>query len=144
MPPDGFLHPDPQTFNTMVWKIVRQIPPGKVATYGQIAAFIPPPEGMEAADSTAYGARWVGSAMAACPADVPWQRVINAQGKISLRKAAEVQRRLLEAEGVSFDRRQRVDLERYGWAGPPAEWLQANGLLSSQQQYRQSSLPFNS
>jgi methylated-DNA-protein-cysteine methyltransferase-like protein len=58
--------------------------------------------------------------MAACPADVPWQRVINAQGKISVRKGGGSleQRALLEAEGVEFDDRERVDLARYGWPGP--------------------------
>ncbi|MDO9349360.1 MAG: MGMT family protein [Anaerolineales bacterium] len=73
----------------MVWDIVRQIPAGKVATYGQIAALIPPPGGMPLPDYLAFEARWVGGAMAACPPDVPWQRVINAQGKISLRPGAE-------------------------------------------------------
>jgi methylated-DNA-protein-cysteine methyltransferase-like protein len=57
--------------------------------------------------------------MAACPQDVPWQRVINAQGKVSLaRQGGQEQRELLEAEGVEFDERGRVDLRRYAWAGP--------------------------
>jgi methylated-DNA-protein-cysteine methyltransferase-like protein len=86
---------------------------------------------MSARDYLAWGARWVGGAMAACPADVPWQRVINAQGKISIRKGAGSleQRALLEAEGVDFDERERVDLARYGWDGPSQEWLEAHGLL---------------
>ena len=57
--------------------------------------------------------------MAACPDGVPWQRVINAQGKISLRGGSETrQRELLEAEGVVFDSQDRVDLKRFGWSGP--------------------------
>jgi methylated-DNA-protein-cysteine methyltransferase-like protein len=120
---------DPKAFNTLVWEIVRQIPPGKVSTYGQIAAMIPPPGGITLRDYEAFGARWVGGAMAACPEGAPWQRVINAQGKISLRKGAEVQRQLLEAEGVEFDERERVSLNRYGWNGPSQEWLDAHGLL---------------
>ncbi len=84
-------------FKNMVWKIARQIPEGKVATYGQIAALIPAPEGMSQAAYEAQRARWTGSAMAECPADVPWQRVINAQGMISPRHGAEEQRRRLEA-----------------------------------------------
>jgi methylated-DNA-protein-cysteine methyltransferase-like protein len=62
----------------------------------------------------------VGGAMAACPADVPWQRVINSQGKVSLRKGGggEEQRRLLEAEGVLFDEKERVDLSEFAWEGP--------------------------
>ena len=110
--------PDVHRYNARVWEIVRQIPPGRVATYGQIAALIAPPPEMEARTYLAFSPRWVGGAMAACPQDVPWQRVINAQGKISLRSGAEKQRQLLEAEGVQFDDRDRVDLQRYGWSGP--------------------------
>ena len=69
--------------------------------------------------------------MAACPGDVPWQRVINAQGKVSIRKGggSQLQRQLLEDEGVVFDERERVDLKRYRWEGPSREWLSAHGLL---------------
>lgn len=117
-------------FYAWVWEIVRQIPPGRVATYGQIASLIPPPAGMSAPDYNAWGARWVGGAMAACPEDVPWQRVINSHGKISLRKGpgSQKQRSLLEAEGISFDEGGRIDLARFGWEGPPREWLVARGL----------------
>jgi methylated-DNA-protein-cysteine methyltransferase-like protein len=122
--------PDSQKFNQTVWEIVRQIPPGKVATYGQIAAMIPAQEGVDPAEYKAWRARWVGSAMSASPADVPWQRVINAQGKISPRgPGAERQRDLLEAEGVGFDDRGRVDLGRFGWLGPSLDWLVGQGLL---------------
>ena len=116
-------------FNQSVWKIARQIPPGKVSTYGQIAVYIPPPAGVDPDEYAAFRARWVGSSMAACPSDVPWQRVINAQGKISQRSGAEGQRRMLEGEGVIFDQRERVDLARYGWEGPGAGWLHDNNLL---------------
>jgi methylated-DNA-protein-cysteine methyltransferase-like protein len=123
--------PDRNEFNALVWQLVRQIPPGKVSTYGQIADLIPPPGGMSVADYRAWGARWVGGAMAACPDDVPWQRVINSQGKISLRKGGGhiKQRQLLEAEGVIFDQKERVDLDRYAWPGPSKEWLKSHGLL---------------
>ena len=109
--------PDRDYYYAQVWDVVRKIPPGNVATYGQIASMIPPPTRMTATDYRAWGARWVGGAMAACPADVPWQRVINAQGRISLRKGGghNRQRQLLEEEGIVFDERQRVDLDRYGW-----------------------------
>jgi methylated-DNA-protein-cysteine methyltransferase related protein len=111
--------PDPVAFKAHVWELVRQIPPGKVATYGQIAALIPVPNGISEKDYRAFSPRWVGGAMAACPDDVPWQRVINAQGKISVRGGGELrQRELLEAEGVEFDERERVDLHRYAWNGP--------------------------
>jgi methylated-DNA-protein-cysteine methyltransferase-like protein len=59
--------------------------------------------------------------MAACPKDVPWQRVLNSKGEISLRAGAAEQRRLLEAEGVVFDDKGRVDLARFGWQGPEAD-----------------------
>jgi methylated-DNA-protein-cysteine methyltransferase-like protein len=107
--------PDPILFNHQVWDLVCQIPPGKVAAYGQIARLLPPPDGVEAKAYLALGPRWVGAAMAKCPDDVPWQRVINSKGEISLRPGAEEQRRLLEEEGVEFDARGRVDLVRFGW-----------------------------
>jgi len=117
------------SYNQSIWKLVRQIPAGKVATYGQIAAMIPPPPGMSLKDYSAWGARWVGGAMAACPDDVPWQRVINSHGKISLRPGSgqSRQRQLLEEEGVVFDERERVDLVRYGWEG-----LEATGQHSQE------------
>jgi methylated-DNA-protein-cysteine methyltransferase related protein len=112
--------PNPIAFKNLVWNLVRQIPPGRVASYGQIANFIPPPPGVDPPDYLAFGARWVGSAMASCPEDVPWQRVINSQGKISLAnpEAAQHQRQLLEEEGVIFDERSRVDFTKYRWEGP--------------------------
>jgi methylated-DNA-protein-cysteine methyltransferase-like protein len=117
-------------FFQAVWMIVRQIPRGQVSTYGQVADYIPAPAGAAPEAYKAFRARWVGYAMAACPPDVPWQRVINAQGKISVRRGAEEQRRLLEAEGVLFDARERVDLKQYGWAGPSPDWLRANRLVA--------------
>lgn len=131
-----------ETFNQMVWEIARQIPPGKVASYGQIAALIPCPAGLDEQQYATFRARWAGQAMAACPADVPWQRVINAQGKISPRggEGVPLQRRLLEQEGVHFDARERVDLKTYGWSGPPREWLREHGLIAPADDYRQDSL----
>jgi len=110
---------DPIIFNNQVWELVRQIPAGKVATYGQIARMLPVPEGMDPKGYQAFGPRWVGGAMAACPDDVPWQRVINSKGEISPRPGAEKQRQLLEEEGVAFDEHGRVDLKVYGWGETP-------------------------
>lgn len=92
-----------------VYAMVRRIPKGQVASYGQIAFFLGWPN----------GARTVGWALRALPAglDVPWHRVVNAQGKISLSNP-ERQRALLEAEGVVFDRKGKIDLNRFGWSGP--------------------------
>jgi len=129
MPPAFSSPPDPKAFNATVWDVARQVPPGKVTTYGQIASMIPPPGTLNLKDYEAFGARWVGGAMAACPNDVPWQRVINAQGKISPRPGAELQRQLLEEEGVKFNERGKIDFDVFGWAGPPPEWCQERGLF---------------
>ncbi|HTO09156.1 MAG TPA: MGMT family protein [Myxococcota bacterium] len=99
-----------------VWKVVRRIPAGRVATYGQVARIA----GLGGA------ARLVGYALHALPDQgrpVPWQRVINSQGRISARRYSGgdlVQRRLLEREGVRFDARERVDLARFQWSGKRA------------------------
>jgi methylated-DNA-protein-cysteine methyltransferase-like protein len=116
-----------------VWKIVKQIPAGKVATYGQIAVYIPRPAGIAEKDFLTMRARWVGYAMGSSPGDVPWQRVINSQGKVSPRSGAEMQQKLLEAEGVQFDSRQRVDLAKFSWQGPSKEWLADNSLVVPEQ-----------
>ncbi len=113
--------PDPIIFNHQVWDIVRQIPAGKVATYGQIARMLPPPDGVEEKAYRAFAPRWVGSAMAKCPEDVPWQRVINSKGEISPRPGAEHQRQLLEEEGVAFNESSRIDLKIFGWQSSTGE-----------------------
>lgn len=94
-----------------VYAVVRRIPRGRVATYGQVAALAGMPR----------GARQVGYALHALPedSDVPWQRVINHRGEISSRSepySEPLQQALLEAEGVVFDpTTHRVDLRRYRW-----------------------------
>ena len=93
-----------------VYELVRRIPPGRVATYGQIAEF-----------AGRCTPRMVGYAMASVPhgSDVPWHRVINSRGEISLRgEGHDLQRAMLEAEGVVFDPDGRVDLRTFGWTGP--------------------------
>lgn len=131
--------PDPARYNALVWEIVKQIPAGRVSTYGQIASMIPPPEGILPPQYERLGSRWVGAAMRATPPGegIPWQRVINSQGKISLPEGspgALRQRQLLEAEGVAFSDKDRVDFEAVGWDGPDEAWLKAHGL------YRPSTL----
>ncbi len=94
-----------------IYAVVRRIPRGRVATYGQVAALA----GLKGR------ARQVGYALYALKSStaVPWQRVINAQGAISLRPMTGglSQRLLLEKEGVRFDTRERVSLRKYGWRG---------------------------
>lgn len=94
-----------------IYRIVSSIPSGRVAAYGEIARL---------AGSTP---RTVGYAMASVPdgSDVPWHRVINRQGRISVRADGQPsieQRRRLEDEGVAFDARGRVSFDRYGWRPP--------------------------
>lgn len=102
--------------NQRVWQVVACIPPGKVATYGQIAGL--------AGLSGPSGPRQVGYALAALREDttVPWHRVINAQGRVSARAdpdRPDHQRLLLEAEGVEFGLESVLDLARYRWHGAP-------------------------
>ena len=94
-----------------IYDRVRLIPEGKVATYGQIGAQV-----------GGISGRLVGFALAGLSAresqDVPWQRVINARGCLSLHgMGALVQRALLEDEGVTFQPDESVDLSTYGWGG---------------------------
>jgi methylated-DNA-protein-cysteine methyltransferase related protein len=91
-----------------IHRVVSRIPRGRVATYGQIARIA----GLRGQ------ARLVGYAMHALPSGtrVPWQRVVNARGEISLPGSSAVrQRELLEREGVRFDTRGRIDLDRFLW-----------------------------
>lgn len=122
--------PNPKAYAEQVYRLCRSIPYARVMTYGQISRLIPPPGGLEPEQYLRLAPRWVGSAMAHCPDDVPWQRVINSQGKVSPRPGMGplAQRQLLANEGVEFDARDRVDLKRYGWEPEPA-WLQANGFV---------------
>lgn len=107
----------PTEFRKRVYDIVRLIPRGRVMTYGGIAALIPPPKGMQLPSYGRIRARWVGYAMASCPDDLPWQRVVNAQGRISPRPGhgPYVQRILLEQDGVILARDERIDLATYLW-----------------------------
>ncbi len=101
-----------RSFDQRVWRAVAQIPPGRLATYGQIAELI-----------GAYGcARQVGWALRRLPlpSEIPWQRVVNAQGRISLSLSREgsdwMQRDLLIAEGIPVDAEGRLPLAQYRWS----------------------------
>ena len=106
--------PNRKTYFEQVWVLARQIPNGKVATYGQLAQLIPSPSDVSPDDYKAYSPRWVGDAMAACPDDVPWHRVINSQGKISQKTNADEQQRLLQKEGLVFTK-DKLDLKTCQW-----------------------------
>ncbi|HEY7696964.1 MAG TPA: MGMT family protein [Vicinamibacteria bacterium] len=89
-----------------VYGIVRRIPRGRVMSYGQIAELLLRP----------LSARAVGWAMNQCPADVPWQRVVNAEGGIStehLHEPPDLQRRLLESEGIRFGKNGTLSMSKY-------------------------------
>lgn len=107
---------DKQAYFELVWSYVRQVPAGKVVTYGQIAQSLPEPPALALDDHVVSASRLVGSAMAACPPDVPWHRVVNAQGKVSNRSDAGRQFQLLEAEGLCF-LKDRIDLNEHQWPG---------------------------
>lgn len=99
-------------FTARVYRTVRKVPPGRVVSYGGVAALLGQPR----------AARGVGQALHALPegSDVPWWRVVNRNGEISIRgivHGPQLQRALLEAEGVHFDRAGRIDWKRFGWDG---------------------------
>ncbi len=99
-------------FFQRVYEIVARIPRGKVVTYGQIAAALGDPR----------QARTVGWALCSTPEwlNIPWHRVVNNSGGISTRYTVgelNIQRKLLEDEGVVFYEDGRLDLERYRWWG---------------------------
>jgi len=92
-----------------IYALVKQIPPGKVATYGQIARLV-----------GGCTARMVGYAMAATPSgeDIPWHRVINSKGKISphgLGYGSALQKARLLEEGILFDEQNTINLNLFGW-----------------------------
>lgn len=100
------------SLNERIWQVVAAIPPGRVATYGDVARLAGLPR----------GARRVGVALHRLPAAtrLPWHRVLNARGRLSLppdSTAGRRQRRRLEQEGLAFDGQGRVDLARYRWRG---------------------------
>lgn len=109
----------------LIYAIVRQVPRGKVATYGQVARI-----------AGRCSAQMVGFALAALKDSgeqaVPWQRVINAKGRISphgFGMGTQVQRMLLEEEGVVFVLEGNIDLQQFGWDGILANPVRRRGDL---------------
>ena len=107
--------PDLQLFADRVLYVVRQIPAGSVSTYGQVALY-----------AGANGAaRAVGNVLRGRGENVPWQRVINATGAISIRGDLVrplIQRELLEEEGIIFKANHTCDLRQYGWQPDLLYW----------------------
>jgi methylated-DNA-protein-cysteine methyltransferase related protein len=102
---DGEVHLEPAE---AVYAVVREVPAGRVVTYGQVADLV---EGIR------ISAREVGSIMNVSPPDVPWQRVVGAGGHLPIGKRRASlktrQRELLEAEGVEFLPNECVDMSRF-------------------------------
>lgn len=92
-----------------VYGLVRQIPVGRVATYGQISNLM----------GNLLSPLAVGWALHSCPDGVPWQRVVNAAGALSTERLPDIppglQRAMLESEGVVFGDDDTIDLDRYRW-----------------------------
>jgi methylated-DNA-protein-cysteine methyltransferase-like protein len=109
----------PDVLRLRIYEVVRAVPSGQVATYGDIATIV-----------GGCDARTVGYALNAVPKTaeepVPWQRIINAQGGIST--SGVLQRKLLEDEGIVFGPDDRIPLAQYRWIGPTAEWAAERGF----------------
>jgi methylated-DNA-protein-cysteine methyltransferase related protein len=110
----------PDVLKRRIYEVVQQVPAGLVATYGDIAAIV----------GGGVDARTVGYALNEIPKqgaeEVPWQRIINAQGGISTKGL--LQRKLLEDEGIVFEANDRIALSRYRWRGPTVEWATEQGF----------------
>ncbi|MEO5510008.1 MAG: methylated-DNA--[protein]-cysteine S-methyltransferase [Longimicrobiales bacterium] len=99
-------------FSTSVYRAVRAVPRGRIVSYGGVASLLGRPR----------AARGVGQALRALPddSDVPWWRVVNRNAEISNRgtpHAHILQKKLLQTEGVRFNRAGRADWTKYGWDG---------------------------
>ena len=100
-----------EPFTIKVIELIREIPKGRVATYGFIAALAGNPR----------AARQVARVLHSCSRKevLPWHRVVNREGRISLKlfQGYEIQKQLLEDEGVLFDQKGRIDLNIFLWDG---------------------------
>ncbi|MYE45169.1 MAG: DUF91 domain-containing protein [Chloroflexi bacterium] len=115
-------NPTPQSgnFRELLWAYVRDVPQGRVVTYGQIADALNSPEAAQA----------VGGAMRALPdeTDVPWHRVVTATGQLGAPDSPDEQRERLRDEGVLVSADDRVDLDKYQWNGQKIAGAVAEGI----------------
>ncbi|HEY0607175.1 MAG TPA: MGMT family protein [Herpetosiphonaceae bacterium] len=109
----------PEILKLRIYEVVSAVPSGTVSTYGDIATIV----------GGGIDAWTIGQALNQVPKDreqeIPWQRIINAQGGISTKGL--LQRKLLEDEGVEFNEQNKIELRRFRWSGPAAEWAAENG-----------------
>ena len=105
----SFSDVDGTSYSEKVKRVIRAVPRGRVATYGQVAMLAGSP----------FAARQVVWILHSCSErdNLPWHRIVNAGGRISLKPGAsyEQQKKMLLSEGIRFDRRGRIDFERYLW-----------------------------
>ena len=117
-----------EAFADQVLAVVRKIPRGKVLTYGQVAALVGSPRAARIVGGVLFR---LGSA-----SRVPWQRVLNAQGKLSTYRVGcgEEQKKRLQAEGLRFNREEAIDLKLHQWWPTPRqlkEWRVNDDLAAS-------------
>jgi methylated-DNA-protein-cysteine methyltransferase-like protein len=109
----------PDILKLRIYEVVKAVPSGRVSTYGDIAAIV----------GGGIDAWTIGQALNQVPKDqqqeIPWQRIINAQGGISTKGL--LQRKLLEDEGIRFNAQGKIDLRQFRWDGPSAEWAAEHG-----------------
>lgn len=95
------------SFFSQVYELVSHIPYGQVASYGQIASMLGNPS----------NARTVGWAMHECPEEYPWHRMVKADGSLPNPNFAELQKAMLQSEGVTFHGNGKVAMEMHAWKG---------------------------
>lgn len=117
-----------EEFDQLVYALVRRIPPGKVMTYGDVAAWIPCPRSLDPAAYRRIRARWVGYALSRCTEDLPWHRIVNAAGRPSPRRSGShrPQIALLKQEDTPLKGQDRVALSVARWE-PTEHPLQSPG-----------------
>ena len=124
---------EPLSFNEQVYALVRHIPRGKALSYGRVAYLLGVPRGARAVG-------WAMNALKHGDRGVPWHRVVNAQGRVSIKgspEAAAEQRARLEAEGIAFDARGYLDMDRCLWKPSPHDVEQI--LAEAQDAHRDQS-----
>lgn len=107
-------------FYEQVYRVVQRIPPGKVTSYGRIAQMLGRPHAARAVGYALSALKDADSDAAYTSATVPWQRVVNSQGRVSIRHrevTANRQAVLLRAEGVEVSEALRIDLAEHLWEG---------------------------
>jgi methylated-DNA-protein-cysteine methyltransferase-like protein len=116
-----------KSFYEQVYDLVRQIPRGQVTSYGRVAQMLGRPN---AARAVGYALSALKDEPDTAAREVPWHRVINSQGRITISNrehSAEDQAKLLRAEGVMVNDDLRIDLEHYLWRG--LHWLEIDDIL---------------